>query len=79
MPIEVGALRSIRWNVVVTELTRKLSLDFAIGSRYCRFRGQNTPPIVGAWTGDRAQLTRRNGVQTQLDRLYLTALVGSIE
>jgi hypothetical protein len=78
-PIEVGALGSIRRNVVVTVLTRKSSLDFAFGSRYCRFRGRISPSIVGSPTDDRAQLTRRNGVQTQLDRSYSISLVGNVE
>jgi len=41
--MEVGALRSIGRNVVLTVLTRKSSLDFAFGSWHCRFRGNITP------------------------------------
>jgi hypothetical protein len=78
-PIELGALRSIRRNVVVTVLTRKSSLDFAFGSRYYRFRGKVTPSIVGSLAADRAQLTRRNSIRTQLDRTYANFLVGRVE
>jgi len=58
---EIDALRSIGRNVVVTVLTRKSS-DFALILDMAAFRGKFTPSIVGAWTGDRAQLTRRNGL-----------------
>jgi hypothetical protein len=58
---EIGALRSIGRNVVVTVLTRKSS-DFAWIVNMAAFSGKVTPSIVGAWTGDRAQLTRRNGL-----------------
>jgi len=40
---EIGALRSNRRKVVVTVLTRNSSLNFAIGSRYCRFVSEITP------------------------------------
>jgi len=59
-PIEVGAPCSLRRNVVVTVLTRKSSLDFSFGSRYCRFRGKITPSVAASRADDRAQLTRRN-------------------
>jgi len=45
----------------VTVLTRKSS-DFALILDMAAFRGEVTPSIVGAWTGDLAQLTRRNGL-----------------
>jgi hypothetical protein len=48
-------------NVVVAALTRKLS-DFALILDMAAFRVKVTSSIVGAWTGDRAQLTRRNGL-----------------
>ena len=55
----IGALRSIRRIVVVTVLTRNSS-DFALILDMASFRGKVTPSIVGAWAGDRAQLTCRN-------------------
>jgi hypothetical protein len=47
--------------VVVTVLTRKTSLTSPLIHDTAAFRGKVTPSIVGAWTGDHAQLTRRNG------------------
>ena len=58
---DIGGLRSIGRNVVVTVLTRKSS-DFALILDMAAFRGKFSSSIVGAWTGDRAQLTRRNGL-----------------
>ena len=58
---ESGALHSNGRNVVVTVLTRNSS-DFALILDMAAFRGKFTPSFVGAWTGDRAQLTRRNGL-----------------
>jgi len=48
---EIGALRSIGRNVVVTVLTGKSS-DFALILDMAAFRGEVTPSVVGAWTGD---------------------------
>jgi len=78
-PIEVDALHSIRRHEVVTMLTRDLSLDFAFGSQYCRFRSKIEPWIVGSPADDRTQLTRGNGVRTQGCILYSISLVGRIE
>jgi len=60
--IEVGALGSIRKNVVVAVLTRKSSLDFAFCSRYGRIQGSDHSVIVGSLAADHAQLTRRNSI-----------------
>jgi hypothetical protein len=38
-PIEVGGIRSIRRNEVVTVLTRSSSIDFAFGARIGRIQG----------------------------------------
>ena len=61
MQTEIGALGSIGRNAVVTVLTRKSS-DFALILDMAAFRGKITRLIVGAWTGDHAQLTCRNGL-----------------
>ena len=57
---KIGALGSIGRTGVVTVLTRKLS-DLTSILDMAAFRGKVTPSIVGAWTGNRAQLTCRNG------------------
>jgi len=75
---EIGALRSNRRIIVVTVLTRKSSPTSPLILDMAAFRGTVTPSIVGAWTGDRAQLTCRNGVRTQLDRSYSIFLVGRV-
>jgi len=49
-PIKVGGNRSIGRNAVVTVLTRNSSFDFAFDSRYCQFRGEIAPLIVGSPT-----------------------------
>jgi len=56
------ALRSNRRIVVVTVLTRKTSLTSPLVFDIATFWGKRTPSIVGAWAGDRAQLTCRNGL-----------------
>jgi len=42
------------------------------------FRGMITPSVAASRGDDGAQLTRRNGVQTQLDRSYSISLVGRV-
>ena len=73
---EIGALRSNRRLIVVTVLTRKSSPTSPLILDMVAFRGTVTPSIVGAWTGNHAQLTCRNGVRTQLDQSYSISLVG---
>jgi len=46
----------------VTALTRKTLLTSPLIHDMAAFRGKVTPSIVGARTGDRAQLTCRNGL-----------------
>jgi hypothetical protein len=62
MQTRIGALRSNRRHVVVTMLTCKLSLTSPLVPNMVAFGGKVTPSIVRAWTCDRAELTRRNGV-----------------
>jgi hypothetical protein len=59
---EIGALRSIGRNEVLTVLTRKSSLTSPLIHDMAAFRGKVTPSIAGAWTGARARLTHRNGL-----------------
>jgi hypothetical protein len=63
-PIAVGALHTIRMNVVVTVLILKLSLTSRWVLDMASFRGKITPSNVGSPTDDRAQLTCRNCIQT---------------
>jgi len=51
---EIGALRSIGRNLVMTVLTRRSS-DFTLILDMAAFRGKVTVSIVGAWTGNRCQ------------------------
>jgi hypothetical protein len=75
---EIGALRSNRRIIVVTVLTCKSSPTSPLILDMAAFRGTVTTSIVGASTGDRAKLTCRNGVRTQLDRSYSISLVGRV-
>jgi len=59
---EIAALRSTGMTVVVTLLTRKSSLTSPLILNMAAFRGMVMSSIVGASTGDRAQLTQRHGV-----------------
>jgi hypothetical protein len=56
---DLGALRSIGRNVVVTVLTLKSS-DFSLILNMAAFRGEVTPSILAAWTGAQAHMTHRN-------------------
>ena len=58
----IGALRLNRSIVVVTALTCKTSLTLPLIHDMAALKGKVTPSIVGAWTGDCAQLTSRNGL-----------------
>jgi hypothetical protein len=53
---EIGALRSMGRNVVVTVLTRKSSLTVLLVLNMAAFRGKVARSIVGASAGDRTPL-----------------------
>ena len=76
---EIGALRSNGRLIVITVLTGKTSPTSPLILDMAAFRGTVTPSIVGAWTGNHAQLTCRNGVRTQFDRSYLISVIGRVQ
>ena len=53
-------------------LTRKSSLTALLVLTMAAFRGKVAPSIVGVWTGDRAQLTSRNGLEHMIIALNVS-------